>query len=157
MDKLRLVITIVFSLILLVGCSPKEEVLNHQEGQPAQTGSTSQATDFAEEYVMDKTPSKFNVDEVKSITVGLIDADVTVQKQAISSVDDAIAYGQLIFDEYNKAEGWSNDNWVMMGIERDEANDAWLTWFSEPPLHPGECISVAFYGNGEIIAVFAGE
>lgn len=157
MNKSSLLITIILSLILLVGCSPKEEVLSHQEGQPTQTESTSQSTDSAEEYVMDKTPSEFSVDEIKSITVGLIDADVTIEKQAISSVDDAIAYGQLIFDEYNKAEGRNNDNWVMMGIERDEANDAWLTWFSEPPLRPGECISVAFYGNGEIIAVFAGE
>lgn len=144
-------------LLLLQGCS-----LFDQNDAVAGIESSTEATDtnvkenIGENYIMDKTLSEFDVNQIECITVGLIDVDIDIEQQYILSADDAIEYGQKIFDKY-RVVSQTCDEWVMMGISYDEENGAWLTWFSEPPLRPGECISIVFFDDGEIVAIYAGE
>lgn len=78
---------------------------------------------------------------------------VYTEKQLVTSVEEALNYGVKIFREYLISTGENETTeWLLLGVMRDEANDAWGICFGPAPLRPGYDLRISYYSDGEMIS-----
>lgn len=78
---------------------------------------------------------------------------IYTEKRPITSAEESLDYGMEIFREYLINAGTNETEWLLLGVLRDEINDAWGVCFGPSPLRPGYELRITYYNDGEMISL----
>lgn len=99
---------------------------------------------------------EFEVRCIPDYGVDISDYKSALSKVEISNENDALEYGQYIFDEISDELSISTEL-SPIAIIRDEASDAWGVSFGVDSSSIGNGYSIAFFSTGDLIAIWPEE